>query len=130
MAGIVESRVRPNIYARCSISSDTASTEQDCRDIADMLLIQLNWRIFGSVPELSDKRVPAAFTLERRDDGWTLHALLRCPETLSIRDFCALLADEWQKGSWQPDEIEIRLRDAACVRQAVTHGLDTFLITT
>lgn len=129
MAGIVESRVRPNIYAVCSISRAAAPTEQDCRDIADMLLIQLNWRVFGSVPELSDKRVPAAFTLEDTGNGWMLHALFRCPDTMSIRDFSALLADEWQKG-WRPAEIEIRLRDAACVKRAVTHGLDTFLITT
>jgi len=129
MAGIVESRVRPNIYAACSIPPAAAPTEQDCRDIADMFLIQLNWRIFGSVPELSNRRVLAAFTLENTADGWMLHALLRCPDMMSIRDFSHLLTDEWQRGGWGPD-ISVRLRDAGCVRQAVTHGLDTFLITT
>lgn len=40
-----------------------------------------------------------------------------------------MLADEWQNGGWGL-RITVSLRDAGCVRTAVTHGLDTFLITT
>jgi hypothetical protein len=125
MIGIVESRVRPNVYAICSIPSDT--TEQACKDIADELLIRLSARVLGSGAE---QMIPAGFTLERCQNQHRLHALVRCPEKLSIGDFSRMLADEWRNGSWASGDIQIRLRDAGCVRQAATHGLDTFLITT
>jgi hypothetical protein len=125
MAGIVESRVRRNVYAVCAIHGVNHS-EQACRDIADEFLIWLSWRVLGSGAE---RMIPAAFTLEWSDKTGLLHAMLRRPERVSFQDFSHMFADEWQKAGWGRD-ITISVRDARCVKQAVTHGLDTFLITT
>lgn len=124
MAGIVESRVRPNVYAVCPIAN--AAGEQCCRDIADELLIRLSWRVLGLATE---RMIPAAFTLQWSNDEGILHALMRCPDRVSIGDFSRMFVDEWRRGGWEPD-IQIGLRDAGCVRKAATYGLDTFLITT
>lgn len=121
----MESRVRPNVYAVCPIACPTGD-EQRCRDIADEFLVRLGWRIFGPASEIL---IPAAFTLEWSGQNGILHALVRCTDHMSISDFSRILVDEWQGGGWGPD-LTVNLRDAGCVRKAVAHGLDTFLITT
>ena len=123
MVDIVEERVRPNVYAICPIVG--APDEQRCRDIADELLVRLTWRVLGSD---SERMIPAAFTLEWSDGVGILHALLRCPERVSIGDFSGMLSDQLKQGGWGAYDIQIGLRDTGCVRKAVAHSLDTFLI--